>query len=289
MVVVRNRSPHQQRWSEEEVQILRKYRSSLSSEELTKLLPNRTIKGIENRCQKLGLADPNSWGPKEIRLINAYTKRGWGINTIAHKLKRSRSSVATYKKNHGLTQSRATWTKGEEDIIQQNWQSMSDGDLHKLIPNHTRIAIGAHRVELGLTDSSCKKSQGEKRIRQLLQIIPLPRIENGRHSEIEYLELDIYYPDIKLGIEYNGAQHYRPVCFGGISKELAKENFRRQIIRDMRKKRACKEKGILLVVVPYNVYLSHKNLCKILQKYSNRNGQHQAAQYLQQHVLNSKE
>jgi len=39
-----------------------------------------------------------------------------------------------------------------------------------------------------------------------------------------YQELDIYIPDLKLAIEYDGRQHFEPVCFGGIDIEKAKIN-----------------------------------------------------------------
>ena len=40
-------------------------------------------------------------------------------------------------------------------------------------------------------------------------------------------EIDIWVPDLKLAIEYDGQQHFMPVSFGGISKEKAKANFER--------------------------------------------------------------
>lgn len=45
--------------------------------------------------------------------------------------------------------------------------------------------------------------------------------KNGRHQEI-----DIYVKEIKLAIEYDGEQHFKPVRFGGISKEEAKTNLK---------------------------------------------------------------
>lgn len=46
------------------------------------------------------------------------------------------------------------------------------------------------------------------------------------------LELDIFVPKYKLAIEYDGEQHFMPVCFGGISEKKAKHNFETQKIRD---------------------------------------------------------
>lgn len=38
-------------------------------------------------------------------------------------------------------------------------------------------------------------------------------------------EIDIWVPAYKLAIEYDGEQHFHPVCFGGISKEQANKAF----------------------------------------------------------------
>ena len=43
---------------------------------------------------------------------------------------------------------------------------------------------------------------------------------------------DIYIADLKLAVEYDGAQHFRPVCFGGISLERAQENYESSLRRD---------------------------------------------------------
>ena len=52
------------------------------------------------------------------------------------------------------------------------------------------------------------------------------KIKKGRQ------EIDIWVPDLKLAIEYDGEQHFRPVTFGGCSKEEAKKNFERTLFLD---------------------------------------------------------
>lgn len=61
--------------------------------------------------------------------------------------------------------------------------------------------------------------------------------------------LDFYIPSIKLAIEYNGEQHYRPIKnWGGeVGFEKAKE-------RDAAKRRYCKSKGIVLVEIDGRKY-----------------------------------
>lgn len=49
------------------------------------------------------------------------------------------------------------------------------------------------------------------------------------------MEIDIWVPDIKLAVEYDGEQHFMPVTFGGISKEAAKKNLEKCKRRDTKK------------------------------------------------------
>ena len=44
--------------------------------------------------------------------------------------------------------------------------------------------------------------------------------------------IDIYVVDLKLAIEYDGEQHFKPVCFGGISLKRAKQNLKLTKARD---------------------------------------------------------
>ncbi len=65
------------------------------------------------------------------------------------------------------------------------------------------------------------------------------------------LELDIYNPEIKLAIEYNGRQHYDFVPFFHKNREA----FLNQKYRDEIKRMKCKENGIQLIEIPYTVKL----------------------------------
>lgn len=76
----------------------------------------------------------------------------------------------------------------------------------------------------------------------------------------ERLRLDAYMKILKVGWEYNGEQHYEPVCFGGISFEEAQQNLRKQQERDQRKRELCKEQGITLIIIKYTEELT-KDLC----------------------------
>lgn len=69
-------------------------------------------------------------------------------------------------------------------------------------------------------------------------------IHHGSPSWLGSQHLDIYMPDIQVGIEYQGIQHRRPVdYFGG------DEAFKTQTQRDRRKRTLCEKNGLLLVEV----------------------------------------
>lgn len=58
--------------------------------------------------------------------------------------------------------------------------------------------------------------------------------------------IDFYIPSMNTFIEYNGAQHYKPVeLFGGEAQ------FKRQVLRDNWVREYCKKKNIKLIEIPY--------------------------------------
>lgn len=56
--------------------------------------------------------------------------------------------------------------------------------------------------------------------------------------------LDIYIPEYKIAIEYQGAQHYEPIDFFG-----GQEAFEKTVERDKRKKQLCEKNNCILIYV----------------------------------------
>jgi len=86
-----------------------------------------------------------------------------------------------------------------------------------------------------------------------------------RHYKPKFLrglELDIYLPQIKLGIEYQGIQHYQPIeHWGGLeSLEQLQE-------RDAKKKRLCSCNKVRLIYFDYTEGLSNKFVSEKLRGY----------------------
>lgn len=75
--------------------------------------------------------------------------------------------------------------------------------------------------------------------------------------------LDVYIPQLKIGFEYQGEQHFHGVeAFGG------EANYNEQKERDERKRELCKENGVKLIEWLYNEKVSFHNLKNKLKEYN---------------------
>ncbi len=72
--------------------------------------------------------------------------------------------------------------------------------------------------------------------------------------------LDLYIPSLKTAIEYQGIQHYHPVEFFGGEEALAQ----RQEL-DQTKKALCEQNDVRLIIWPYDVEPTDKNLREMLK------------------------
>ena len=100
-----------------------------------------------------------------------------------------------------------------------------------------------------------KDSNGEIRARKYLEtrfnkLFPKNRPDfmiNQVTGSKYNLELDCYNNELRLAVEYNGAQHYNYIPFFHKNKEA----FYNQKYRDEIKRIRCKELGITLIEIPY--------------------------------------
>lgn len=68
-----------------------------------------------------------------------------------------------------------------------------------------------------------------------------------RPNFLDGLELDVYVDELKIGIEYQGVQHYKPVKHWGGKDALEKVK-----ARDKKKSELCRQNDITLVYFEYN-------------------------------------
>ena len=75
--------------------------------------------------------------------------------------------------------------------------------------------------------------------------------------------LDIYIPSLRIGIEYQGEQHYRPIEFFG-----GEDAFNDLVRRDKQKEKLCKENGVQLILWRYDETISKAALEKRIKQIS---------------------
>ncbi len=104
---------------------------------------------------------------------------------------------------------------------------------------------------------SSTESKGEAHSREMAKRIFGKPFEKIRPDMLknnvtgQNLELDLYNDELKLGIEYSGAQHYKFIPF--FHKNY--ETFMNQKYRDEIKRMLCEKNGIKLIEIPYTVKL----------------------------------
>lgn len=130
----------------------------------------------------------------------------------------------------------------------------------------------ARRTFFNIVENEVREITGYKKIgegwiseTQLFYIIKdiYPQYEILRHFRpkfLEYLELDIFIPELNLGIEYQGQQHYMAIDHWGGQKALIATQ-----LRDKRKESLCKRNKIKLVKFDFNENLSNSYVKKKLQ------------------------
>lgn len=106
-------------------------------------------------------------------------------------------------------------------------------------PTESKGEIECRRVMESLFNAKFPKARPD-----FLRNPVTSRLDSGNN-----LEIDCFNSELRLGVEYNGIQHYKYSTFFHKNYEA----FRNQQYRDEMKKFLCKENGIKLIEVPYTV------------------------------------
>jgi uncharacterized C2H2 Zn-finger protein len=102
----------------------------------------------------------------------------------------------------------------------------------------------------------CNESRGEKSVRNWLSDNNICFMSQYVFSNLvgkngNKFKFDFYIPSKNILIEFDGRQHFEPVCFKGISLEKAKTNFKKVTGNDALKNKYCSDNNIPLLRISY--------------------------------------
>lgn len=141
-------------WSEAEMEIIRHhYSQGVEAEELTRLLPGRSVKAIFSRAIILGVQSGRFWREDELRILKAqYPVVG---TEVMHQLPgRNEVAVRVMARRLGLKKSRESqagfrpWSDEEWALLEKNMHLSVAEQQATLFPDRTNKAVEKARGRL---------------------------------------------------------------------------------------------------------------------------------------------
>lgn len=133
--------------------------------------------------------------------------------------------------------------------------------IYPICPKHGSFKIIAQYHLDGIGCPLCNESKLENQVRSVLEKKNIKYVYEQKFEWLKYnapMSLDFYLPDYNVAIECQGEQHFRPVNFGGCSKEEAEINFNKILNRDKFKKTLCEKHNIPIFYVNYDDIINEK-------------------------------
>ena len=195
---------------------------------------------VKSQCKICG----NVWFPSANKLLLGQGCPICSQKRIAQKFRKTNNQFLEDLKNKNLAIVNIEPYKGAHATIK--FKCLKCGNTWKATPD--RI------LREGSGCIACGASQGERLIANTLRKMNID-FETQKTFEdcvnIGKLRFDFYLPKYNICIEYQGEQHYKPICFS--KKEYGKEieNFKSLQERDKIKRKFCKNKKIKLIEISF--------------------------------------
>jgi transposase-like protein len=158
----------------------------------------------------------------------------------------------------------------EEIVLLKNGTILSEFQIFKnryfiiKCVNGHEWEISAQKLIKGSWCTKCSKFKyiNEEKCRYVFEQLTGKLFPKNRKVLKNSQELDGYCDELKLAFEFNGIQHYK------ICERFHKtyNDFEKQLHRDHKKKQACKLENIRLVVIPYYICKTGKEINFIFKK-----------------------
>ena len=157
------------------------------------------------------------------------------------------------------------WTEGERETISYLLSFSDKYTYFDLSEALDRPVSGIRRIvkELDLTHKVRKvKSNGEEILFSFLKEIYPNLIIKKQYSIGCRLYLDLYIPDLFMGFEYDGVQHFEESSFFHKNED----SFIKGQVLDDKKDNICARKGINLIRIGYEDTLSKNSIIREIDK-----------------------
>ena len=150
-----------------------------------------------------------------------------------------------------------------------------DKVVYKNVKTKVIIICSKHGEFLQTPDGHLNKKAGcpkcfyknETKTGEILKEL-FPNIEIKSQFKISKFRVDYSFEkeNQKYIVEYNGEQHYHPVQFGNSNKEKSKINFNKQIVRDEKLRKFCKENNMNLIEIDGREYTGSRIKDYLIEK-----------------------
>lgn len=151
------------KWTFEEIEIIKKFANSKNDKELQKLLPLHLVEDIKDKRKNLGFIKNKFWSNEEIEIIK--NNPNLSVKKLTSLIDRSYISIIKKIEKLNLRQvkTKNNWTDEEINILKQKGQHLFSTELQVLLPRHNERSISGkcHKLKIYKTK--------ECRIRQSLQ------------------------------------------------------------------------------------------------------------------------
>jgi hypothetical protein len=180
------------------------------------------------------------------------------FNTLQNNLNKTKKNTIKFLYNNYLMENETY--NAITDIICDNYRFTCFDDSMTSVEKAYEKSNYIIRKILNLPQNTSLKNTSELILYKTVKDIFQNAIYQYKADWLKRQSLDIFIPNISVGIEYQGIQHYEPIdYFGGVSV------LKKQQERDFIKKELCKENNVILIEWKYTEDITHENLIKKLE------------------------
>lgn len=151
--------------------------------------------------------------------------------------------------------------KSGYSLISTKYYGTHSKSLVVKCPKGHKYSTRWNDFQQGYRCPKCKERKQEKKLGEILeQIFPGQVTSQDNLGFLSRLRVDYSVRDVKLAFEYDGEQHFLPICFGRETKQEADIQLQKQQVRDRKKDRLCKSHGYQLIRVSYKDELTLESI-----------------------------